>query len=100
MPPSVLELVVLSVALVVDGDNDAAVQERELAQPLREGVEAVLDGFENLCVGLERDFCAAALRGAGDLEGTERRSPLVDLLIDLAVAPDLQVESLGQRVHH
>ena len=64
----VLELVALAVALVVDRDEDAAVQERELAQALRERVEAVFRRLEDLRVGLERDLRAAALRGAGDLE--------------------------------
>ena len=100
MPPSVLELVALAVALVVDGDEDAAVQERELAQALRERVEAVFGGLENLRVGLERDLRAAALRRAGDLEVGDRSAALVALLVDLAVAPDLEVEPLRQRVDH
>ena len=46
-----------------------AVQERQLAQPLRQRVEAELDRLEDLRVGLERDLRAAALRGADDLAG-------------------------------
>ena len=61
----VVELVALAVALVVERDDDAAVQERELAQALRERVEAELGGLEDLRVGLERDLRAAALRRAG-----------------------------------
>ena len=57
----VVELVALAVALVVERDDDAAVQERELAQALRERVEAEVRGLENLRVGLERDLRAAAL---------------------------------------
>ena len=49
-------------------DGDAAVQERELAQPLRQRVEAELGRLEDLRVGLERDLRAALLRRAGDLE--------------------------------
>ena len=44
----VVELVALAVALVVERDEDAAVQERELAQPLRERVEAEDGGLEDL----------------------------------------------------
>ena len=55
------ELVALAVALVVDRDGDAAVQERELAQPLRQRVEAVLGRLEDLRVGLEGDLGAALL---------------------------------------
>ena len=97
-PALVEELVRLAVALVVERDRHAAVQEGELAQPLGERVEAVLRRLEDLRVGLERDLRAALLRGPGDLEVGHRRAALVALLVDLAVAPDLQVEHLRQRV--
>jgi hypothetical protein len=89
----VLELVALAVALVVDGDDDAAVQEGELAQTLGERVEAVIGGLEDLRIGLERDLGAALLRGAGDLESAvafRARS----FAGRPAVAPDLEVEPL------
>ena len=44
----VVELVALAVALVVERDEDAAVQERQLAQPLREDVEAEDRRLEHL----------------------------------------------------
>ena len=68
----VVELVVLAVALVVERDEDAAVEERELAQALRQDVEAEDGGLEDLRVGLEGDLGAAALGRAGDL----RASPI------------------------
>ena len=93
------ELVALpAIALVVDGDRHAAVEERELAQALRERVEAELDGLEDLRVGLEGDLRAALLRRARDLEAAGRIAALVGLLVDLRVAPDLEVERLRQRV--
>ena len=49
-------------------------------------------------VGLERDLRAALLRGAGDDQIGLRRAALVGLLVDLLVAPDLELETLGQRV--
>ena len=55
------ELVALAVALVVDRDRDAGVEERELAQPLRQRLEAELGGLEDRGVGLERDLGAALL---------------------------------------
>ena len=64
----VVEMVVLPVALVVERDDDAAVQEGQFAQPLRERVEAVDGGLEDLRIGLERDLRAASLGGAGNLE--------------------------------
>ena len=78
--------------------GDAGVEERELAQPLRQRVEAELDGFEDLRVGLERDLGAARLGRAGDQQIGLRRAALVGLLIDLLVAPDLELEPLRQRV--
>jgi hypothetical protein len=68
----VLELVALAVALVVERDQDAAVEEGELTQALRQRVEAVLGGLEDLRVGPERDLGAAALRRARDLQIRER----------------------------
>ena len=44
----VVELVALAVALVVERDDDAAVQERELAQALGERVEAEDGRLEDL----------------------------------------------------
>ena len=73
----VVKLVVLAVALVVQRDDDAAVQERELAQPLGERVEAEDGRFEDLRVGLEGDLGAAPLGRAGHLEVAARRAALV-----------------------
>ena len=64
----VLELVALRFALVVERDENARVQERQLAETLRERVEAELDGLEDLVVGPECDLGAALLRRPGDLE--------------------------------
>ena len=89
----------LAVALVVDGDRHAAVEEGQLAQACRQGVEAVLGRFENLRVRLEGDLGAALLRRSGGFELRRRHAALVGLLVDLAVAPDLELEQLGQRIH-
>ena len=50
--------------------------------------------------GLNVIFRAALLRRAGDFEVAGRLAALVFLLVDLAVAPDFQVELLRQRVDH
>jgi hypothetical protein len=69
MPPSYWNSWLLpAVALVVDRDRDAGVEERQLAQALRQRVEAELGRLEDLGVGLEGDLRAALLRRAGDLE--------------------------------
>ena len=64
----VLEALLLAVALVLEGDEDAPVQEGELAQPLGEGVGAVDRGLEDLGVGLEGDLGAAPVGDPGVLE--------------------------------
>ena len=77
----VVEIVVLPVALVVERDDDAAVQEGQFAQALRQRVEAVDGGLEDLRVGLEGDLRAAPLGRAGDFEIGRRRAALIGLLV-------------------
>ena len=75
------------------------VQERELAQALRERVEVVARDGEDLRVGLERDL-RARLRGLADLaDRLERDALAVALLPDLALALDLDEERARERVH-
>ena len=71
----VVKLVRLAVALVVERDQHAAVQERELAQPLRERVEAEDGRLEDLGVGPEGDLGAAALGRPGHLRARRPASP-------------------------
>ena len=96
----VLESVILPIALVVDRDENAAIEKGQLTQALRQRVEAELGCLEDLCVRPEGDLRATPLRRAGDLERAGRCAALVALLIHLAVAPDLQIEALRQRVHN
>ena len=94
----VLELVALRFALVVERDENARVEKRQLAETLSERVEAELDGLEDVLVGTERDLGAALLRRPGCLDVGLRLPAMVLLLEDLPVAPDLEVELLRQRV--
>ncbi len=96
----VVELMILAVALVVERDGDTAVEERELSQPLGQRVEAEDKCFENAGVRLESHLGAAPLRGAGDFQDAGRIAALVGLVIDLPVAPDLEVERFRQRVYN
>ncbi len=98
MPPSYRNEWLRPSRSSVDRDRDAGVQERELAQPLRERLEAEVRGLEDVAVGLERDLGAALLRLARDVQLAHRRAALVALLVDQTVAPDLQLEPLRQRV--
>ena len=55
-------------ALVLERDRDALVEERELAQPVRQRGPAELEDGEDLGVRLEPDRRAGALGLAVDLE--------------------------------
>src|SRR3989442_6758932 len=90
----------LSVALVVERDQDAAVQKRKLTQPLRKRVEAEGRRLEYVRVRFECDFRSAPLGRAGDGDLLRWLSSLVTLLIDLAVPPDLEIQGFRQGVHH
>src|SRR5262245_25786006 len=98
-PALIEELVRLAVALVRDRDADAPVEERQLAEALRQDVEAELRGLEDQAVRLEGDPGAALVRDPGLLDRRVRLTPLVALLVDLAVAADLDLEGLGKGVH-
>ena len=63
------KLVLFLRALVFDGDLDAAIEKRQLAQSLRENIEAKIRRFKNLAVGFE-GYPRAAFFGFADfLEG-------------------------------
>ena len=88
-----MKLVALAVTLVVERDQDAAVQERaarEGAAPAMSKLKTVVS--EDFGVRLEGDLGAAALCRAGRLELAGRRAALVALLVDLSVAPDFEIE--------
>jgi len=96
----VKKLVRLLVALVVDRDVDAAIQERELAQALREDVEAERRGLEDERIRLEGDLGAALIGDAGFLDRRFRIAAVVALEVHLAVSSHFHLKRLGERVHH
>ncbi len=102
IPPSYLKTCFFSpfgIALVDGLDRDAPVQERELAEALREPVEVVARDREDLGVRLERDL-RARLRGLPDLaDGLDGDALGIPLLPDLALALDLDEERARERVH-
>ena len=99
-PPFVPEAVLLARSLVLKGYRHAGVQERELAQPVRQGVEAEVDALEDPGVRTERDLGPSPLRRADNLEVAGRRAAHIPLAVDASVAPDFEVELLRERVHH
>ena len=90
----------LAGALVFERDLQALVEEGELAEALRKRVEAVVDRREDRRVGVEGDLRAGLFRFAGGLELRSGDALLVGLLPDFAVAPDFEIEPVGERVDH
>src|SRR5690606_25930028 len=87
-------------ALIRDDDAQPLVQERELAQAVRERVERVVQVREDFRVRLEGDARTRRLRLADDLEIRALDAARIALAIDLAATLNLDLEPLGQRVHH
>ena len=101
-PPAVQELVRLGRIhpLVGERDLQSLVQERQLAQTLRERVETELRGHHDGGIRLKGDLrssLAAALAFA--LERSLRNSALVFLQPGVAIAPDLEIQSFRQCIH-
>ena len=88
----------LVAALVVERDFQALVEEGELAEALRKRVEAVDSLVENRGIGVKGDFRAGLARFAGGFELRGGNAFFVGLLPDFAVAPDFEVEPVGERV--
>ena len=95
----VFELALLPRALVLHLDLQAGVQKREFAQAFREYVEVKFDVVEGLGRWMKADF--RTLRGSIAHHGQWRfgHTVMVELLIDLAVAPDPQRQRGRQGVH-
>src|SRR5690606_26451373 len=93
-----LENVAAAVPLVLQRDPDAAIQERQLPQPLRERVVVELEVREDLGARLERDRRPGAVRRADLGERRKRLAVRVFLLVDLAAAVARQGQRFGERV--
>ncbi len=96
----VVELLALAaLALVLERDAHAAVQERELTQAASEDVEAIIDRVEDFVIGAKAYRGAALVRHTGLLERFVRNAAHVTLAIDLPVAPDFDLQPFRKRVH-
>src|SRR4051794_10655590 len=94
----VAELVMLLRAVVVNLDVHAGVEERQLAQALRERVVVHLGDGEDRRIRFEHDARAAFRRFLAALDRRDRNAALVSLTPDVAVAMDLELEPFGQEV--
>ena len=84
---------------VLDRDPHAAVEERQLLQPLDERRVAELRGLEDLRVGLEGGLGSNLVARAGAAHRALRHAAGVLLVMNAAVAADLYLGPLGQEVH-
>src|SRR5438270_4671692 len=99
---AVMELVILDRihTLISEPDGQAFVQKRQLAQPLRQCVVVVGSGIHNGWIGLEGDLGSGLLASlTGLLQRAFGNSAGVFLLPRESVAPDLELQPLGKRVH-
>ena len=96
----VMEFRLLVTPLVLQPDGQAFIQKRQLAQALGESVVIEFNGVENLGVRHESNFRATPLGLAFALEWIQWLPALVGLFPGVAVAPDLEVEPLRERVDH
>ena len=98
-PALVVEAVALAGAALVDQlDLQAAGEEGGLAQALGQGRVVELELVEDLVVGEEGDRGPGRLGRRALLQVGERLAALVVLGPDVAVAADLEVQALGERV--
>src|SRR5262245_17999296 len=88
------------VPLVLDRDLQALVQERELAQPVRERVERERHLLEYFCIRLEADNRTVLGRLLPRCDLALRHAALVALRPHVALTPDLDLEPLGERIDH
>ena len=91
----------LLIALVAELDAQASVQKAQLAQASGQDLEGILGGLENFGVGLEGDLGAGAFAALADhLQLAGGVAVIVGLGVDLAVALDLHLQPLAERVDH
>ena len=100
-------LVGLQAPQVAELDGHTGIEEGQLPQPVLERLAVELDARERLDGGEKADAGAGQILPvlppgglAGDLQGADRVTPGKAHLVHLAVPPDLQVQPVGQRVHH
>ncbi len=98
-PALVVELVLLLGPLVEDPDANPGVQERQLAQPLRERLEIHVQDGKDRGVGLERDARPARLGRLFPLQRRLRNASPVTLAPGVAIPADLELESLRKEIH-
>ena len=90
---------ILAVALIRQLDDDAAVEEGELAKSLRERVVLELENGEDCSVRNHSNRCTGVVGVADRRDGSCGHSLVIGLAPELAVAGDLELQRLGEGVH-
>src|SRR5262249_10146464 len=83
---AVAKFVALLRRLLLDDDAHAAIEERQLAQALRENIEAEVGALEDRRIGGEADLSAGLRRGADLGQRRVWLAALIALCVDLAAA--------------
>ena len=96
----VVERLAVAGALVAEDDLHAAVEEGQFLQAAVEDVVLEVGVGEDLRVGLEGGLRADAVGAADAADVGRGHAALVFLLIDVAVAADLDLAPLGEEVDH
>ena len=86
--------------LILDGDGDAPVEERELAQPIGQGGVVELQDGEDLGIGLEADGRALPFALPSTVELLGGLAPDEAHVVPLPVAVHDDLQPLAQRVDH
>src|SRR5688500_8823529 len=95
-----MKLVALAGLLIREEDPHAAIEEGQLLKPLVERVVRELGSLEDLRIGLERGFGADLAAAANARHGADRHAALVLLLVNVAIAADLDLAPLAEEVDH
>jgi len=96
----VVERFAVAGAMVAEVDLDAAVQERQLLEPLIKSVVLEIGVGEYLRVGLEGGFRAPAVGPPDAANVGQRHAALVLLLVDVSLAADFHFAPLGEKIDH
>ena len=85
-------------AFVCECDLNAAIQERQLAQPVGENVVIVFNDRENFAVSLEGNFGAGTFGFTNDFEFRRGFTTLKPHVMDFAIALNFDLKTLAERV--
>ena len=85
---------------VAEADPHAGVQEGQFLEPFVQRIENVLGDLKDRGIGLEGRLGAAFLRGADAFDRAGGNAAFVLLLVDVAVAVDLDFAPLREEIHY